>query len=233
MIASVHLADVGVRSALSMTRKAPRPGSIPGLRNANVGLAAPLGGSVVPSVQFGRAGLFAFWDDDAALDGFLAEHPLAPRFAGGWSIRLEPLRAYGTWPGFPRADVTDARNVEHEGPVAALTMGRPRASQLLRFVRTSAKAEASAVAAPGLIWTTGLAKPVSFVATCSLWESTRALSTYAYGSKDPGHPDAITSGNEKPFHHEQIFIRFRPYDARGELEGKNPLIAREGTRDGT
>jgi hypothetical protein len=73
-----------------------------------------------------------------------------------------------------------------------------------------------------LTWTTGLAKPVSFVATCSLWESTRALSTYAYGA-DPGHPDAITSGDTKPFHHEQIFIRFRPYASHGELRGKNPL----------
>jgi hypothetical protein len=223
MIASVHIADVGVRSALSMTRKAPPPGSIPGLRNANVGLAAPLGGSVVPSVQFGRAGLFAFWEDDTALDGFLADHPLAEQFAGGFRIRLEPLRAYGTWPGFPREEVTDQRHVEHDGPVAALTMGRPRASQLLRFLRTSAKAEASAVEAPGLVWTTGLAKPVSFVATCSLWESTRALSTYAYGTKDPGHPDAITSGDAKPFHHEQIFIRFRPYASHGKLDGKNAL----------
>ena len=223
MIASVHIADVGVRSALSITRKAPAPGSIPGLRNANVGLAAPLGGSLFPSVQFGRAGLFAFWEDDTALDGFLADHPLAARFGGGWRVRLEPLRAYGTWPGFPREEIPDQRHVEHEGPVAALTMGRPYASQLPRFLKTSAKAEASAVKAPGLTWTTGLAKPLSFVATCSLWESTRALSAFAYGTKDPGHPDAITKGDAKPFHHEQIFIRFRPYAAEGQLEGKNPL----------
>ena len=72
MIASVHIADVGFRSALSITRKAPAPGSIPGLRNANVGLAAPLGGSILPSVQFGRAGLFAFWEDDTALASALA-----------------------------------------------------------------------------------------------------------------------------------------------------------------
>jgi hypothetical protein len=225
MIASVQIADVGVRSALSITRKAPATGSIPGLRNANVGLAAPLGGSVVPSVQFGRAGLFAFWDDDAALDGFLADHPLAAQLAGGWRVRLEPLRAFGTWPGFPREEVPDARHTDHEGPVVALTMGRPRVSQMFRFLRTSAKAEASLLNAPGLTWATGLAKPLSFVATCSLWESTRAISTYAYGNKDPGHPDAIAGGEAKAFHHEQIFIRFRPYAAHGELAGKNPLAA--------
>jgi hypothetical protein len=222
MIASVHLADVGVRSALSISRKAPGPGSIPGLRRAEVGIAAPLGGSVLPSPQFGRAGLYGLWDDDASLDRFLADHPLAAHFASGWSVRLAPLRAFGAWPGVP-ADIPGARDVANEGPVGVITMGRLRASQAIRFLRASAKAEASAVAAPGLTWATGLARPPSFVSTFSLWESTRAASTFAYGTKVPAHPDAIASGEAKPFHHQQVFIRFRPYDERGKLEGRNPL----------
>ena len=224
MIASVHIADVGVRSALALSRKAPTAGSIAGLRNAGVGLTAPLSSAVLPSVQFGRAALVAFWDDDAAIDGFLDAHPLAAKFASGWHVRLAPLRAYGTWPGLP-GSVPSQRKVDHEGPVAAVTMGRLRPSQAIRFLRTSAKAEASVLAAPGLIWATGFARPPSFVATCSLWESTRALSTYAYGQSDPGHPDAIATGEAKPFHSEQAFIRFRPYDSHGELDGKNPLPA--------
>ena len=222
MIASVHLADVGVASALAIMRKSPPPGSVAGLRHANVALAAPLRGALVPSPQLGRAGLIAFWDDDDALDHFLVGHPLAAKFSPGWHVRLAPLRAYGTWPGLP-ADTPTARNVTHEGPVVALTLGRPRVSQLIRFVRTSAKAEASVKAAAGLMWATGLARPPSLVATCSLWESTQALSTFAYGRRDQAHPDAIASGEAKPFHHQQAFIRFRPYDAHGQLEGKNPL----------
>ena len=70
MIASVHIADIGARSALVVTRKAPGAGTIAGLRSASVGLAAPLSGKVVPSVQFGRVGLIAFWDlhDDRMVD---------------------------------------------------------------------------------------------------------------------------------------------------------------------
>lgn len=222
MIASVHLADVGVPTAFAITRKAPPAGSVAGLRHANVALAAPLRGAILPSPQLGRAGLIAFWDGDDALDHFLVDHPLAAKFASGWHVRLAPLRAYGTWPGLP-GDTPTARNVDFEGPVAALTLGRPRASQLIRFLRTSAKAEASAVVAPGLTWATGLARPPSLVATCSLWESTRALSTFAYGHRDPAHPDAIATGESKPFHHQQAFIRFRPYDSHGQLEGRNPL----------
>src|SRR4051794_34689458 len=187
MIASVHIADVGARSALAITRKAPPPGSIAGLRSAGVGLAAPLSKTVLPSVQLGRAALIAFWDDDAAIDRFLADHPLAAKFASGWHLRLDPLRAYGSWPGLP-GSVPAERKVDHEGPVAAITLGRLMPSQAIRFLRTSAKAEASVLQAPGMIWATGFARPPSFVATCSLWESTRALSTYAYGHSDPGHP---------------------------------------------
>ena len=223
MIASVHLADVGARSAFAVVRKAPPPGSIKGLRHADVALAAPLrGGGSVPLPQLGRVGLIAFWDDDAALDCFLSDDPLAARLASGWHVRLAPLRAHGTWPGLP-SDVPPQRNVDHEGPVAVLTLARLRASQAIRFVRTSAKAEASAVASPGMRWGTALARPPSFVATCSLWESTRAASTYAYGHSDLGHPDAIATDEAKPFHHQSAFIRFRPYDSHGRLDGRNPL----------
>jgi hypothetical protein len=222
MITSVHLADIGARSALAMSRKAPAAGSIPGLLHANVGVGAPLGASFLPSPQFGRAALVAFWEHDAALDRFLADHPLAAKLESGWHVRLAPLRAHGTWPGLPTS-VPAERNVAHDGPVVAVTLGRLRASQAIRFLRASAKAEASVVGAPGLTWATGMARPPSWVATCSLWESTRALSTYAYGRSDPAHPDAIEHGIEKPFHHQQAFIRFRPYASVGHLDGKNPL----------
>jgi hypothetical protein len=224
MIASVHIADVGARSALAIVRKAPAPESIAGLRDAGVGLAAPLRSAFLPSVQFGRAALVAFWDDDSALDRFLTHDPLAAKLESGWRLRLAPLRAYGSWPGLPES-VPAGRNVEHEGPVAVVTMGRLMPSQAIRFLRASAKAESSVLKAPGLIGATGFARPPRFVATCSLWESTKALSTYAFGRSDPGHPDAIAAGEAKPFHSQQVFIRFRPYDSHGELGGKNPLDA--------
>jgi hypothetical protein len=221
MLASAHVADVGARTALAFVRRAPKPGEVDGLRHANVALAAPLSGSLLPSPELGRVGLVAFWDDDAALDGFLAAHPLAETLAGGWRIRLEPLRAFGSWPGLP-SDVPTARATDDDGPAAVLTLGRLRLSQTVRFLRTSAKAEARAVEAPGMIWATGLARP-PFVATCSLWESTRALSTYAFGHTEPAHADAITEGEKKEFHHQSAFIRFRPYGSEGGLDGKNPL----------
>src|SRR5437660_12196509 len=98
---SVHMADVGLARALGLLRSAPRPGSIEGLRHADVALAAPLRTKSLPHPDPRRVALIAFWEDDQALDHFLLEHPLATKLADGWHTRLEPLRAFGAWPGLP------------------------------------------------------------------------------------------------------------------------------------
>ncbi len=221
MLASVHVADVGPRAAVEVLRNPPRPDAVPGLRHANVAVCAPLSASVLPPPAIGRVGLIALWDDEDALDGFLGRHPLAATLAPGWRVRLAPLRAYGSWPGLP-GDLPSARATEHQGPAAVLTLGRLRLTQAARFLRTSAKASGRALLAPGMLWGTAMARP-PFVATCSLWESTRALSTYAFGHVEPAHADAIAADRAEPFHHQSAFVRFRPYGSEGHLDGKNPL----------
>ncbi|MDP9336496.1 MAG: spheroidene monooxygenase [Actinomycetota bacterium] len=221
MIASVHLADLSVRRALAVLRRAPDPASTPGLRYSKVALAAPLRSSILPAPDLKRPGLIAFWDDDDALSRFLAEDRASTPFAQGWHVRLVPLRAFGSWPGVP-SDLPGTRAVDYDGPTVVLTLGRLRITQALRFLRTSAKAEAAVLSAPGLIWATGLGRP-PLVATCSLWRSAHAASTYAYGPNDAAHQTAIRSDRARPFHHESAFIRFRPYGSEGRLDGKNRL----------
>lgn len=217
VIASIHFADVGAGVAPRLRR----PVGVPGLRQANVGIAAPLSASFLPRPMIGRAGLVAFWDSEAALDRFLADHPLGARFAGGWQARLEPLRAYGTWPGLPD-DIARDRVTDHHGPAVVLTLGRLRIHRAIPFLRTSAKAEGAVVNAPGAVWSSGLARP-PFVATCSVWESTRDLSTYAYGTTQPAHHNAIEIDRPNPFTKPQAFIRFRPISIEGSLGGRNPI----------
>jgi hypothetical protein len=223
MIASVHLADLSAASGLRLLAAQPKPARTVGLREAHVLLAAPLGPSVVPRPDPRRVGLVAFWDDDAALDEFEAGHPLARDLASGWHVRLRPLRAAGSWPGLA-TDLPAGRSVPHEGPVAALTLGRLRLTQAVRFLRTSARAEGAVLNAPGLRWATGFGRP-PIVSTFSIWEDSRSLATYAYGRSEPSHPDAISSGEAKPFHKQQAFVRFEPYAVAGQLEGGHPLEA--------
>ncbi|MBA3280392.1 MAG: hypothetical protein H0U22_17125, partial [Geodermatophilaceae bacterium] len=85
---------------------------------------------------------------------------------------------------------------------------------------TTPRDSTAAIAAPGLVWATGLARP-PFVCTCSVWESARMAAAYAYGSADRGHPDAIDADAAKPFHKQSAFVRFRPYHVEGLLSGPN------------
>jgi hypothetical protein len=223
VIASVHVADLRVVAALSAARRASLQRTVSGLRHANLAFAAPLGPSVVPRPSLRRVVMVAMWEGDAALDRFLAIDPFAEVFQHGWHVRLQPLRASGSWPGLDLA-IPRAREVPREGPVAVLTLGRLRARRALDFFRTSARAEAQILASPGLIWATGMGFP-PFVGTFSLWRESASLISYAYGSTNSGHGAAIARNNQNPFHHLSAFARFRPYAWGGELHGKNPLAA--------
>lgn len=225
MRASVHIADLGSRSLLQAAHHRPKPEEVPGLLDAHLATAAPLRTSAVPGISLGRLALISMWDDAAAIDAFEAEHPVAQAMSGGWRVRLEPLRRWGSWPGLPESLPTE-RNVGADlpGPFAVLTLARTRMSRIVRFLRTSQPAEAAALAAPGFIWGTAVAMP-PFFATVSLWESTRAVSTYAYGRLQPAHHDAVEVDKAKPFHRESAFVRFRPYASSGSLGGKNGLPA--------
>lgn len=219
MIVSVHIADVGLRRGLGLFRRGRRAFDAPGLRYAEAAARIPLGGTGPPLANPGKVALIASWDDDAALDRFLAGHPLAQRLADGWHVRLEPTRVYGAWPEMPELPAEEEHMAPDE-PAAVLTLGRPRVRRLIPFVRTSRPAEALAVKHPAFVGGTALVRPpISFVATFTLWRSTAEMRDYALGRPDPAHLDAIKADRAEPFHHQEAFARFRPYAAEGEWDG--------------
>ncbi len=210
MIASMHIADVGTSRAARALRRTP---ATPGLVYADMLLAARLGGGVMPRPQPGRVALFAVWRDDAALDRFLAEDPLARLLDGGRALRLAPLRVSGAWRGLPEL-VAGERAVRDDEPVAVLTYGRLKPHRAPAFLLASARAEADAVADPALAFGTGLARLPRLVSTFSLWRSAGAMRDFAY--RGAGHTGALHAVAERDFHRESIFIRFRPYGATGD-----------------
>jgi hypothetical protein len=226
LVLSVHLADIGSRAAVGGLLRPLDPGRVPGMRYAEPTVCAPLGGDLLPTPQLGRAGLIAAWDDDSALDAFLAGHPVAERFAHGWHVRLEPLRASGYWSALPGLG-EQTRPVEDDEPVAVITLGRLRFGRTLPFLRTSALAEAQAVADPALLASTGLARPPRIVATFSLWRTAAEMRAYAYGRGGADHMAAIRAHRDRAFHDESVFARFRPYASQGSWDGRDPLRSLE------
>ncbi|WP_234442374.1 spheroidene monooxygenase [Streptomyces sp. NRRL S-1448] len=103
MIISLHVADVGARAVPALLRERLHPGEVPGLRSARTTLTGAIEAGLLPKLHPGRVALLASWEDDAALDGFLRteQSPLAERLAGGWHVRLRPIRMSGSWSAMP------------------------------------------------------------------------------------------------------------------------------------
>jgi hypothetical protein len=224
VIASFHLADVGARRALRCLRP---PKDVQGLRYAEAGYGAELKDKKVGTPQFGRVGMVCSWDDDDALDRFLSSHPAADRLRDGFHVRLAPLRITGEWSGFPELTGFEEQPVEDDEPVAVVTLGRLILRQGPRFFSTNAPAAGMAEKDPAIVLSTALARPsFRFLATFSLWRTTREMKEFAYGHNGPGHLNAIRAQNVKAFHRESAFIRFRPYAAVGTVGGKEFDTAR-------
>lgn len=221
MIATVDIADLGVRRTLSTVRHRPTPDRVPGLRWLDMSIAVPLASTRPP--QFGRPVMIGVWDSAEAAAAFAESHPIAARFHGGVHATLRPLRAFGSWPGLDD-DIPRSRITTHDGPVMVLTLGYLRVSQAGRFLRASRPAERAARDADGMIWGTASTRPAGrpFMATVSLWKNAEAAAAYAFNPPG-GHPDAITQQRKKDFHHESAFVRFEPISLSGALGGSNPL----------
>jgi hypothetical protein len=222
VIVSVHLADVRKSVALRLLRANLDPDKGRGLRSAQFVIAAPLSGRLLPRPNFGRVGLIAAWDEDAALEQFLARDELAAPLAHGWRVRLSPTRVIGAWPQLSGLPAEEQPMNEAE-PAAVLTLGRLRPSQTFRFLRATAAAEELVVRDPAVLAATGLARPPALVATFSLWRSTGAMRAYARGEIEPGHRAAVHAHAARPFHSQSAFVRFRPYGAEGSWDGRDPL----------
>lgn len=221
MVVTVDIVELGARRGIGTLARPPRPDQIPGMRHAETVFTAPMSPRLLPLPDLGTVGLIAAWEDDAARDRFEDSHPLAERLAGGWHVRLEPLRISGAWPEVP--DLLDgSRPVEEAEPVVVLTIGRTKPWRLPPFLRAAAAAEADALDAPGLLAKTGFGRLPRLVSTFTVWRSAVEMRDFSYRAGGP-HQAAIGADRAHPFHFSSAFIRFRPYASTGSWDGNDPL----------
>lgn len=214
MIASLHIRELPPRKALRALVKGRLEG-VDGLLTGEVVLTSPLTERLFPRPNRDRVAAFAFWSDEESLDRFLVEHETGAILAGGWQMRMQPTRLVGSWPHLESLAGSQVA-MDMDEPAAALTLGRLRPSQAVRFLKASARAERDALRGGAMVASTGLARPPRLVSTFSVWRDLAVMRDYITGAGADGHRLAVRSHTEQPFHSESAFVRLRPLMTSGE-----------------
>lgn len=232
VLASFHLARYPRATASDgMARMGfdrPQLARTPGLRFWKL-MGTGRGSSMTLGADLRRWALFAVWDDETALDGFLEDSEvIARRSALGaetYDVRLQPLRSRGAWGGVdPLPVATEAPGNE---PVAILTRATIRLRRLVPFYRAIPPTSDELARQPGMLASVGVGEwPLARQGTFSLWKSLADVRAYSAG--EPGHRDVMRRTRAERWYSEELFARFRPFGARGTWDGRDPLALTPG-----
>ncbi|TCJ28558.1 hypothetical protein [Nocardioides jejuensis] len=227
---SFHLAELPAGVAARAWLRPPTPERVPGLRHAEWLAGMRLGAPVVSldRLQVRRVAVFAEWEDEAALEAFLADDPIGRALATGWHVRLEFLRRWGhvaAYDGLPdRAGEWDA-----EEPVVAVTLARMRLGEVPRFLSWGKPVERQVRDDPATTLSLAAFRPPRTIATFSIWRTVRVMEAMVLGrAGDRRHVDAMRERARRDFHHEFATYRFRPLSEHGSWQGRTAIVPRLG-----
>lgn len=179
--------------------------------------------------RFARFFIFAYaaqWENEAALDRFLAKGKIGKIFANGWHVRLMLARQWGS---FSKFDIPkDLEEIDlSDSPVVAVTVARMKLLEVPRFIRWGRPVEKLVRDHPGALLSLASIRLPQTVSTFSIWRSQGEMTDMVRGHSDVPRPkrhlNAMQERNWKDFHFEFTTLRFKAVAEFGEWKGKNYL----------
>jgi hypothetical protein len=177
------------------------------------------GADTGPSADLCRTAMVAVWEDEAALERYLAAAGGRRGVVERYDVRLRALGGHGTWRG---VDVlAGVARGSPGGPVAVLTRAGVRLGAWRSFRAAGPAVSAELAAADGLLAALGVGElPVGRLGTFSLWTGLPAVRAFAMA---PHHRDVVRRTRAERWYAEELFVRFEPYAASGTWDGRDPL----------
>jgi hypothetical protein len=231
VIFSFHLAKATIATTATALLRPPTTSRLPGLRRVECMTVMALGSPIVSParMQLRNLAVFARWDDEQAIDRFLADHPLGRTLATGWHVRMEFLRRWGRVSGFD--DLPANVGLEDAtAPVVAVTLARLKLPEVPRFIRWGKPVEELVRDHPATTLALAAMRPPHTVSTFSVWRSLGEMTDMVRGRDSvPGadrHATAMVERNRRDFHHQFTTLRFRPLAEHGSWGGRTGIVPR-------
>jgi hypothetical protein len=215
----------GVMRTMRRLREAARAGA-PGLRSLIRLATGHFVPRVLPSPTPRRIAVLAAWDPDADVAAHWPD-VLGPAAQGArehWHVRGEVVRASFTEPWLGWQPETDgARPLGDDEPALILISGNLRAGGVVGFSRDAPRAVAHAFSHPGYLGGLGINSAPLNTTSCSAWRSYADARDYAFSKGR--HSEAMRRDRADGRHVTEWFLRVRPLEERGTLDGRAPFGA--------
>jgi hypothetical protein len=138
-----------------------------------------------------------------------------------WTMVLEPIEGHGLWDGKQPFGKL-AKQTDYSGPICVLTRATIRIKKLHRFWSHVDAIATKMAGSDGFITSVGIGEiPWIKQATFSIWTNKEAMRAFAYQMKD--HAEVVVKTKKENWYSEEMFVRFKPIDSFGTLNGYLPF----------
>ncbi|GAK94743.1 spheroidene monooxygenase [Nonlabens ulvanivorans] len=170
-----------------------------------------------PKPDWSVYGLLQVWDNEEMAKDFFDQSKLHQRYQNHSERQLtfymKSIKAHGQWSKQNPFEPSDSLD-ENNAFISVITRATIKFSMLKKFWDYVPTSQLDLVDNPNLLFTAGVGeRPVTQMATFSLWNDARALKKFAYRSQS--HRHAVQQTQALQWYKEEMFTRFQPYHITG------------------
>ena len=170
-----------------------------------------------PKPDWSVYGLLQVWENEESAKNFFANSKLYNGYLKHSSKQLtfymKCIKAHGLWSKKNPFEVSESLD-ENNDFITVITRATIKLKMLKKFWDYVPTSQVDLIDNPNLLFTAGVGeRPVTQMATFSLWNDARALKKFAYRSQN--HRHAVQQTQALQWYKEELFTRFQPYRIKG------------------